>query len=128
MFRRIDVRQFDYQPAAVGTTETVACFNVKAGDRVLWSSAEMVINSATSTNSTVSLGDGDGATGYVLTTDIDLETSTIGQAINGGGTFTASAGGKLYTADDTVDATYTHATNGATNPKVRFRIAVVREK
>ncbi len=133
MFRKIETRVATFQPALVGTTETTALFNIKAGERVLWASAEIMINSAGTTNSTMDLGDGDDADGFVVGSTsgagtFDLELGTVGVAYPGAGALLANSGGKLYLADDTVDVTYTHATNGATNPKARFRIAVIKEK
>lgn len=133
MFRKIEYRSKDFQPAAVGTTETTAVFSVRAGERVLWASAKPLIAAAASTNCTMDLGDGDDTDGYIVGATsgtagtFDLETATVGIAIAGAGALLANSGGKLYLADDTVDVVYTHATNGATNPKVRFRIAVVNE-
>src|SRR5262245_18634397 len=109
--QHIDIRKREFQPAAVGSGETRALFNVKKGERVLWSSYMPVIAAAATTDTTMVLGDGGATNGFQ--TAIDLETSTAGTPVNNPGTFVANSGGKLYTVDDTVDVVYAGTTFGA---------------
>lgn len=131
MFRRIEYREADFQPAAVGSDETKALFQIRAGERVVSASARVLIAAASSTDTTMILGDGTDTNGYIEA--IDLEANAAGTLIDGakGGSATfgvlTSQGGKLYTTADTVDVVYAGTTYGATNPKVKFKIGVVRE-
>lgn len=126
MFRKIEVREADFQPAAVGSDETKAVFNIRAGERVVFASVKPLIAAAASTQSTISLGDGSGVAGFI--TAYDTESAAVGTLIDGGtATYFASSGGKLYLAADTIDATYDQTTPGATNPKCKFKIGVIRE-
>jgi hypothetical protein len=126
MFRRIDYRYAPFQPAAVGAGETKELIAVKKGERVLWASYKVDIPAAASTDSTMILGDGTDTNGYIEA--IDLETATAGQVSTGTvGTLLPASGGKLYAADDTIDVIYAGSSFGATNPKVTFCVAVVRD-
>ncbi len=125
MYRRIQYRTKTFQPAAVGSNETLALFTVKAGERVLLASYRTEIAAASSTDTTMTLGDGVDPDGYIAA--IDLETATAGGLGNGAGALLASSGGKLYTTDDTVDVVYAGTTYGATNPKITFTIGVIRD-
>lgn len=127
-YSKIWRRSKEFQPAAVGSTETKALFAVKEGWRVLSCSARVLQNSAATTDSTMTVGDGSDVDGFlVATTDLDLETST--GIVNGAGAYLATSGGKLYAADDTVDVVYTAGTTpGATNPKVRFTLTFTKDE
>lgn len=115
-----------FVPAAVGTGETTALFSVAAGERVLWCSVRKEVLAATTTDSTITIGDGDDADGYVAA--IDTEAGAVGDLIDGGGAYLAESGGKLYTAEDTVDAVYAEGTTpGATAPQVNVLVAIARE-
>ncbi len=125
MFRRIQLRYAQFQPAAVGVTETKALFTVRAGERVLFASARIDIAAAASTQTTYTLGDSDGVASYIGS--IDTETNVAGTIIDGNGAYLAESGGKLYAADDTVDVVYTVTTAGAVNPMATFCIGTVRD-
>jgi hypothetical protein len=125
MFREVEIREMTFQPTAVGSDQTKALFNIKKGERVLAASARASIAAASSTDTSMILGDGTDTNGYIEA--IDLETTAAGTLVNGAGTLLAFSGGKLYTADDTVDVIYAGSTYGATNPKYVFKIAVVQE-
>lgn len=125
MFKRVEIREIDFQPAAVGSNETKALFAVRAGERVVFASARCLTAAAASTDTTMTLGDGASAAGYIAA--IDLEATAAGTLVNGQGALLNQSGGKLYTADDTVDVVYAGTTYGATNPKYKFKIGVVRE-
>jgi hypothetical protein len=115
-----------FAPAAVGTSETTALFSMRAGQRVHWATVVPLRAAAASTSSTITIGDAAGGVdGYVIaTTDYDPEASAVGTLIQGTGTLFAQSGGKLYTADDTVDAVYTaNAATGAI-PKIRVILAI----
>lgn len=126
MFRKIEYLEAVFQPAAVGAGETKALFKVHAGDRVVWASARALIAAAAATDTTVTLGDGTSTDGFIAA--IDLEATAAGTRVNGAGALFNQSGGKLYTADDTIDAVYAGTTYGATNPKLRFVIAVIRRE
>lgn len=114
-----------YEPAAVGSTETVALFQVKRGDRVLALHVERQILAAASTTSTIEIGDGTDVDGFVAA--IDTESGAVGGLVEGAGAFMANSGGKLYTADDTVDAVYTiGATPGAVKPRIKYTALVAQ--
>lgn len=114
-----------FQPAAVGAGETTPLFQIKKGERVLWASAIALTAAAASTDTTFTLGDGVDPDGYIAA--VDLEATTAGTHVAGAGALLANSGGKYYTGDDTVDAVYAGTTFGATNPKMRFTIAVARD-
>jgi hypothetical protein len=115
-----------FQPAAVATPETKVLFNIKKGERVLWASAQVIRAAAAGTDSTISLGDGDSAVGFIAATD--TEATTAGTIVAAAGAYTNQSGGKLYLADDTVDADYAHGgTPGAVAPIYRFTIAVTKD-
>jgi hypothetical protein len=121
---RIRIRSREFQPAAVGTDETKALFTVKAGERVLWASLMILTRSQEGVaTSTYKVGDTDDD-GFIAATNTDQAVGTI---VGGAGDLLATSGGKLYTADDTVDMTYTKATAGNVKPKCRVTIATVRE-
>jgi hypothetical protein len=124
--QQIRVITKDYQPAAVGTAETVQVFSVKKGRRVVWASAMPLTAAAGTTNTTIELGDAGDTDGFI--TAIDTETMVPGTPVDQPGAYLANSGGKLYTTDTAINAKYVNGgTPGATNPKVRFTIAVVRE-
>lgn len=127
MFRRIEYRYKTFQPAAVGSDETKALFSIKKGERVLWASYRPEIAAASSTDTTMILGHGDDTNGLIEA--IDLEAMTPGAIVQGALTATLllTSGGVLFAADDTIDVVYAGSTYGATNPKVTFCIAVIRE-
>lgn len=113
----------DWTPAVIGADETAALFNVAAGVRVISASYRVKTNAAAGTDSTASLGDGSGVASFVAA--IDTELGTLG---DGAGAYLANAGGKLYTADDTIDVTYAHGTTpGATKPVIAFTVTFRRE-
>lgn len=125
MFKRVEYVEREFQPAAVGTGETKALFTIKAGYRVVWASGRAQIAAAASTDTTFTLGDGTDPDGLI--TAVDLEATAAGTLVDGEGAFLSNSGGKLYTVDDTVDVVYAGTTFGATNPKMKFKIAIVRE-
>jgi hypothetical protein len=125
VFRRIQQLYKDFQPAAVGSNETKALFTVKKGQRVIAASYRCEIAAAASTDTTMTLGDGTDTDGFIAA--IDLEAASAGGLGNGAGALLATDGGKLYTADDTVDVVYSGTTYGATNPKFTFCITIVTE-
>lgn len=116
-----------YSPNAVGVAETPSILSVKKGWRVLSAQAVPLIAAAAGTTSTISLGDAAGVASLMAV--IDTETMTPGTPIDSVAAAMANAGGKLYTADDTIKADYIiGATPGATNPKVRFTISIRDER
>lgn len=68
-------------------------------------------------NASLEIGDGDGASGYMATTDTVLQTiDTVVTLASGAGE--AKATGDYYPTDDTLDFTFVAATAGATAGKV----------
>ena len=121
------VRRKVYQPAAVGVGETVALFEVPKGYRVKSASGVKLVLAAAGTDSTMELGDGSDTNGYVTTTNLDLETGSVGDLFDGTGAYFADAG-KLYTVKDTIDVVYTpNATPGAVLPRVEWRVVFYPE-
>lgn len=139
----VQIRKLEgyFQPADKGSTETKALFAVKAGERLvaLWIQV-MIAGETGVATSTIEIGDGTDPDGYLDAANLpnitgltsgyastDAATYPAGTIIDGNGQFiightTSGYGftGKLYTVDDTVDAVYTHATEGATNPKIKW--------
>jgi hypothetical protein len=116
-----------YQPAAVGTAETPGILAVKKGQRVIAVTCMPLIAAGAGTNTTISLGDTAGVA--TLLAAVDTETMTPGTPIDSVAAALANAGGKLYTADDTIKADYINGgTPGAVNPKVRFTVTIRDER
>lgn len=120
------VLERDFQPTAIGSTQTKALFAVKAGERCIAASLKILIGSQVGTaTSTYKVGDGATTDGYMAA---EGTVQVAGVLIDGGaGAFFASTGGKLYTADDTIDIVYTFAVPGNINPKCRVRVVLRRE-
>jgi hypothetical protein len=124
---QIQIRTKTWTPASATTDETAALFSVKKGERVLWASALPLVAATAGQVGTVSLGDGTAVAGYIAAFTVTQAASPVNTPIGGSGTMLAPSGGKLYTADDTVDVTFDYTSGGAIFPIVRFTIAVVRE-
>lgn len=112
----------EWTPAAAGSDETFALMNVEAGVRVIAASYRVLTAADAASTMTVSLGDGTGVQGFIA--NFDPETATIG---DGGGTFLANSGGKLYSAADTIDVTYDQTTYAGVKPRVQFTVTFRRE-
>ena len=122
MIRRL-VRSFT--PSDRAQSETTPLYQVQAGERVLWASLRIVTRSETGVaTSTFDVGDGSDPDGYIAAVNSDQAGGTI---VAGNGAYTNQAGGKLYTAGDTVDVVYTPNTGGATTPTCKIHIAVARD-
>lgn len=118
----------NFQPAAVGTTETTAIYSVAKGTRVVSVSVKGITAAASSTNSTIQVGDGDDTDGFVKTTDYDLENAVATIKPGTGAYVDSTQTGKLYESADTVDVVYTiNSTPGATTPKVQVALVIIRE-
>lgn len=124
-YAQFQVKTKIFAPAAVGASETTAVFSVKAGTRVWAASARVLVAASASTDSTISLGDGTSAAGYIAA--YDTETNAAGTIVPGAGALFNQSGGKIYTVDDTVDAVYAFGTSTGTVPRVLFTIVVTRE-
>lgn len=135
----VQIRKLEgyFQPAAVASDETTALFAVKKGERVMALWVQALIAADSSTNSTIEIGDGDNIDGFLDSADVntvtglsdpyDPETTVVGAIVDGNGEYLvghATSGwgtsGKLYVADGTVNAVYTHNTQGATAPKIKW--------
>lgn len=124
---QIQIRTKLWSPASATTDETAALFNIKKGERVLWASAMPLVSATAGQVGTVSLGDGTSVAGYIAAFTVTQAASPVNTPISGAGALLNPSGGKLYTVDDTVDATFDYTSGGAITPVVRFTIAVVRE-
>ena len=91
-------------------------------------SGRRLVLAAAGTDSTMTLGDGSDRDGFITSTEFDLEAGAIGNIVDGKGAYLAFSGGKLYTADDKIDADYiASGTPGAVTPVTIFAIATTRE-
>jgi hypothetical protein len=126
MFQKIDTQRKSFTPAAVGSNETKALFDVSEGDSLLWADAELLVAADASTTSTQTLGDGVDPGGFVTSANLDLESGTVGTVVQGTGALLVASGGKLYAADDTIDVVYTAGTPGATPPVIRYTVHILR--
>jgi hypothetical protein len=68
-------------------------------------------------NASLAIGDGSSAAGYLATTDTVLQTIDTAVTTSAAGG-EAYAGGKYYSADDTIDFAFTAAASAATAGKV----------
>lgn len=118
--------KLDFTTQAVANTDVVQALNVSAGDRVIALTMEVVTENGEA--STFDVGDGVDPNGYLGAFDADtagftaMELLLLEAAPNTVATYT---GGKLYTADDTIDLLATDA-NGATAAVIWIRVAVIR--
>lgn len=122
-----EVVRRNFQPAAVGTSETTAICSVAKGTRVLSASVKGITAAASSTTSTIQVGDGDDTDGFVKTTDYDLENAVATIKPGTGAYVDSTQSGKLYESADTIDVVYTIGTPGATTPKVQIALVIIRE-
>jgi hypothetical protein len=117
-----------FSPADRTVNETRALFEIPRGSRVVWAGDEKNVLASAGSTSTMTLGDGADPDGYVTTANLDLETGSAGDLGSGTGAYLTTAGGKLYTADDTIDVDYVASgTPGSVTPRVTFAIGLVRE-
>ena len=116
-----------WSPASVTTSETVAIFTVRAGDRILWCSAMPLVSASVGAVGTVSLGDTAGVANYIAVFTPTQAASPIGTLIAGAASNLANSGGKLYTAADTLKVDFIYTSGGVIKPVVKFHIAVTRE-
>lgn len=118
-----------YSPAAVGSDETVHLFAIKKGDRILWGDVLSRVSAAGGDLSTIALqltaGAG-GASGGLLAAKTTVVAA--GTIFNLNGADLAASGGIIATADGTVDAVYTHNTNGATDPVWEVTLMVAQRE
>lgn len=138
--------QVTFTPAVIGTYEQYEIARLAAGDRVLWAVAKKVVLADADTRSTITLGDKEDDDGYLtggyidepneesdepVAGDLDLETGTVGDIVDGTGVYFNRSGGKLYTEADVLLATYTPGPvsddYGATIPSIKFYVALVRD-
>lgn len=118
MYQNIRKHEVIYQPAAVGSAETVTIKSLKKGDRLLAVHMIKQVLAAGSTTSTISAGITGTLAGFIAATD--TETGAAGDLVNGTGALLIP-GGYLATADIDLKADYIiGATPGATNPRVKF--------
>lgn len=108
---------------AGAVTETVPVFAVRSGVRC----SRLVGNVVTAEvggSATQTVGDATDVDGFF--TDAVLAAGTAGIK-DSAGAFVATAGGKLYTADDTIDIVHTVTTDPTTRPVIDFKATFERE-
>lgn len=89
-------------------------------DTMVW---EVIVEVATLFNGTsplCTIGDGTGVTGFFTSAEFIPATAGVRSSKKSAGIF---AGGKHYTADDTIDAAWTIATGGPTTGLANFYVA-----
>ena len=117
-----------FSPADRTANETTALFDVPKGSRVVWASCRKLRLAEAGSTSTMTLGDGADPDGFIASAQLDPETGTIGDLVDGQGAYFVTSGGKLYLVDDKVDVDYVASgTPGAVAPVVLFQIGVARE-
>jgi len=89
--------------AALGAADVMELFGVRAG---IWVPAAFVqVTKAEGAAATGQLGDGTDPDGFIATATLNLNTAGWSSSLITTAYSLATAGGKLYTADDTVDLT-----------------------
>lgn len=91
-------------PAAAVSTDIIQCLPVKAGTLVL-GVYEKIVTPATATSISATVGDGDTANGYDASVDLKGAAGAVTKSTPSD-TYPA-AGGKYYSADDTIDLVVT---------------------
>ena len=123
-----EIRTAIAQVAAVGSNETIAIFNVREGDMILWMYAILLIQLGSGTTETTTIGDGDDVDGYGDNGDMDAE-GTVGALITlagpGVATATTHQVPKLYIADDTIDVTYVAGDAAGAAPKWKIIMGIL---
>lgn len=107
-----------------GGTTNIALFNVEAGVRVISASMRILV-AAAGGSVAYGVGDGTDVDGYI--TDADMAETAAGLK-NGTGAFLVTAGGKLYTADDTIDLDIVQTTVHTTQPQLYVTATFRREE
>jgi hypothetical protein len=112
-----------YSPAVATVDETaIKLIAVKKGERVIFGSILPTINCDTA--GTISIGDSSGNAALFAATSMAVGTSPAGTIVNMGALTTL--GTKLYTADDTITATYAHSGTPTVSPAINVEVGVVR--
>jgi len=118
MYQNVRRHEIIFTVAAVALDETKSLLNLKKGDRLLAIHAEKQILAAAATDTTITVGDATDTDGLI--TAIDTESGAVGDLVNGTGAYMI-AGGKLYTADTVMTATYDNGTTpGAVAPRIKI--------
>ena len=105
----LQFRQFSKQgwvPAAYATNETFQMWNVEIGELVAACFARIEV-AFDGTSPSASVGDGDDVDRFMTTTNLGVATTGLKRGTGAGFTETL---GYLYTAQDTIDITFTAAT------------------
>ena len=104
-----------WTPAAYGTDETTALFNVAAGDLIGSVFGLMRVAFDGTGGRTASLGDGDDTDRFMTTTvgDLSQAAGTFLVPLGGSGSNYLALGRHLYTAADTIDIVFVAATGGS---------------
>lgn len=89
--------------AAIGAADVLELFTAKAGTWVVAAFVEVV--TAEGAAATGQLGDGTDPNGFIETAGLNLNTVGWSSSLITSAFSVATAGGKVYTADDTVDLT-----------------------
>lgn len=122
-----EVVRRNFQPAAVGSNETTTIYSPPKGTRVIACSIRGITAAASSTTSTITVGDSNDPDGFAVSGDYDLENAAATIVSGTGAYISNTAGGRLYTSAGAVQVVYTANTAGATNPKVQIALVIIRE-
>jgi hypothetical protein len=91
-------------PAGAVSTDIVQMLNIKAGTFVK-NVYIKIVTPATATSISATIGDGAGANSWDASVDLKGAAGTVTNGVNGTDAYALT--GKLYTADDTIDAVVT---------------------
>lgn len=120
----IRLKRHTYAPAAAGVSEgPINLMQIKKGERILYGSIVPMVAEDAGATGTISIGDAGGAATLLAATTVTAAASPLNKAID---MAALGAHGKIYTADDTITATWTFGTNATAIPQIRVEVAVVR--
>ncbi len=120
----IRLKRKTYSPPAANADDSAAkLMQVKKGERVLLGSIVPMVSEDVGATGTISIGDAGGAATLLAATTVTQAANAVNVPID---MAALGAHGKLYTADDTITATWTHGTNATAIPVIHVEIGVVR--
>ena len=112
--------------ALAANAENFFLYKAMPGERIIACDVQKTTLAAASTNSDFTVGDATDPDGFA--TAVDTEAGTAADWVNNSGAYLTDSGGKLYTAETTIYATYTpNSTPGATAPEVLVRLWVAKD-
>lgn len=106
--------------AALAAADVLKLIPVKAGQYVQL--VQLSVEKAEGATATADLGDGDGAAGYISNADLNSAATNVASLATSAYSV-AVGGGKLYTADDTIDMVVDH--NSIDTAVVRVKAVII---